>query len=127
LSRDTEILEVFRVTSGADGLSYGVTEKLTGSTTIYLGALLRQFGFGDPSNVVIVSGPPNFDLPYHAAPYREIFMTLSGSVTASLSGGQNYELKPGSIILFEDTTGKGHGGKVGPCGYVSLDLQFKPK
>jgi quercetin dioxygenase-like cupin family protein len=87
---------------------------------------LRQFELGNPAKVVIVSGPPDFDLPQHAAPYREIFMVLSGSVTATLSGGQSFAMKPGALILFEDTTGQGHGGKVGPCGYVSLDLQFKP-
>ncbi len=126
LTRDTTVIEVFHVVTRADGKSYGEMVPLKGSTTLYLGLALTQFGLGDPSNVVIVTGPPGFDIPLHPAPYREIFMVLSGSSTIRLSGGQSHILTPGSVVLFEDTTGAGHGGKVGPCGYVSLDLQFKP-
>ena len=126
LGRDTTVIEIFRVYSGTDGKSYGELIKLQGSQTTYLGAVLTQFGLGDPSNVVIVHGPPNFAVPSHPAPYREMFLILSGSSTVILSGGQRHELKPGSVVLFEDTSGQGHAGEFGPCGYVALDLQFKP-
>jgi mannose-6-phosphate isomerase-like protein (cupin superfamily) len=126
LARDTTVIEMHRVYSAADARSYAETIELQGSQTTYLGAVLTQFGLGDPSNVVIVHGPPNFEMPAHPAPYREIFLILSGSATVVLSGGQEIELKPGSLILFEDTTGLGHSGRFGPCGYVALDLQFKP-
>ncbi len=126
LTRDTTVLQVFHVVTRADGKSYGELVPMKGATTLYLGLSLTQFGLGDPSNVVIVTGPPGFDIPMHPAPYREIFMVLSGSATIRLSGGQEHLLTPGSIVLFEDISGEGHGGKVGPCGYVSLDLQFKP-
>jgi mannose-6-phosphate isomerase-like protein (cupin superfamily) len=126
LARDTEVIELLRVRTGPDGKSYGEMVPLAGTSTRYLGMVLWQFGLGDPSNVVIVNGPPLFQIPMHAAPYREIFLVLSGSSTVQLSGGSRFELLPGSMVLFEDVTGAGHGGKVGPCGYVSVDLQFKP-
>jgi hypothetical protein len=118
---------MFRVYTGDDGLSHGESLPLQGSTSRYLGMVLHQYSLGDPSEVVIVNGPPNFRIPTHAAPYREIFLTLRGSVTMELSDGTRHELRPGSLLMFEDTRGPGHGGLVGPCGYTSLDLQFKPR
>ena len=93
--------------------------------TNYLGIDLTQFGLGNPSNVVIVSAPPGLDIAVHQAPYREMFILISGESTLMLSDGSSFVSKPGTIILMEDTTGVGHGGKSGPCGYVALDLQFK--
>jgi quercetin dioxygenase-like cupin family protein len=122
---DTAVIEMVHVTTGADGLSHGELTKMEGKTTVYLGATLRQFQLGDPSNVVIVTGPADFKLPAHAAPYREMFLLLAGSSVIQLSDGTEYPLRPGSAVLMEDTTGAGHGGRFGPCGYVALDLQFK--
>jgi hypothetical protein len=80
---------------------------------------------GNPSNVVIVSAPPSLDIAVHQALYREMFILISGESTLMLSDGSSFVSKPGTITLMEDTTGVGHGGKSGPCGYVALDLQFK--
>jgi quercetin dioxygenase-like cupin family protein len=73
-----------------------------------------------------VSGPPNFKLPFHPAPYREVFILLSGSSVMELSDGTSQHLKAGSVVFVEDVTGPGHGGSFGACGYVAMDLQFKP-
>lgn len=126
LGRLGDKVALFRVFTGADGKSHSETVSWEAVKTTYLGLQLAHFDFGDPSNVVIVRGPPNFDIPFHPAPYREIFIVLSGGSTSVLSDGTKLELKPGSVLLFEDVSGPGHGGKVGPCGYVALDLQFKP-
>jgi quercetin dioxygenase-like cupin family protein len=126
ITNETPVLEMLRVTTGPDGLSHGEKIQETGKTSTYLGAVLRQFQLGDPSSVVIVSGPANFRIPMHAAPYREIFLLLAGSTVIELSDGTRHAQQPGSMVLFEDVTGAGHGGVFGPCGYVALDLQFKP-
>ena len=125
LARLGDDIAVNRVYTGADGKSHLDKTTWAAVKTTYLGLQLAHFALGDPSNVVLVRGPPNFDIPFHAAPYREIFIVLSGSSTSILSDGTRIELTPGSIVLFEDVTGPGHGGRVGPCGYVALDLQFK--
>ncbi len=125
ISRDTAVLEVLHVYTGSDGVSHADVQQQPGKTSTYLGALLRQFSFGDPSNVVIVSGPPGFHIPMHPSPYREIFLLLSGSSVIELSDGTQRSLQAGSLALFEDVTGPGHGGLFGACGYVAVDLQFK--
>jgi len=74
----------------------------------------------------IFIGPANVDLPLHPPPYREMFILLGGSMifkTAKFSAA----MKPGSVLLFEDVgASRGHGAKVGPCGYVSLSIQPPP-
>jgi mannose-6-phosphate isomerase-like protein (cupin superfamily) len=72
--------------------------------------------------VGIVVGPANADLPVHPAPFKEMFVLLGGSVTVT-AGAFKADLKPGAVLLFEDTDSKdGHGGRTGPCGYISLDV-----
>lgn len=122
----TQVLHMVHVYTGEDGVSHAKIIEQTPQTSTYLGAVLRQFQFGDPSNVVIVGGPPNFNIPKHPAPYREIFLLLAGSSIIELSDGTEQELRAGSLVLFEDVTGPGHGGRFGPCGYVAVDLQYKP-
>ena len=125
ITRETTVLDVLHVYTGGDGVSHAEVQHKTALSSTYLGAVLHQFPFGDPSNVVIVSGPPGFHIPMHPSPYREIFLLLSGSSVIELSDGTQHPLQTGSLVLFEDMTGPGHGGVFGPCGYVGVDLQFK--
>ena len=45
---------------------------------------------------------------WHQAPRRQFAVTLAGEREIELEGGQKLRLGPGSILLAEDTTGKGH-------------------
>ena len=81
-----------------------------------------------PSSIVV--GPANVELPFHPSPYKEMFVLLGGSFifrTAKF----NVAMAPGSVLLMDDMGAtKGHGGTIGPCGYVSLSIQppaDKPK
>jgi hypothetical protein len=125
-SYEAPVLDMVRIYTGADGLSHAEPMPLAGQTSTYLGAVLHQFALGDPSNVVIVSGPPDFHIPQHPAPYREFFLILAGSSVIELSDGTEQPLTPGSMVFFEDVTGPGHAGRFGACGYVAVDMQFKP-
>ena len=70
----------------------------------------------------IVVGQPNVDIALHAAPYKEMFVMLSGSVTVTTKKFHT-EMYPGSVLLFDDVGAKtGHGGRTGPCGYISLSI-----
>ncbi len=51
--------------------------------------------------------------PYqHTAPRRQFVVTLSGSWEVTTSDGETRRFDPGSVALFEDTTGKGHINRV---------------
>ncbi|MFH1699685.1 MAG: hypothetical protein ABIE07_03775 [Candidatus Zixiibacteriota bacterium] len=45
---------------------------------------------------------------WHPAPYRQIHFYLSGEIEAETSDGEIRQFGPGSIVLVEDITGKGH-------------------
>jgi quercetin dioxygenase-like cupin family protein len=127
LAQGVEIVEALRAFTGPKGNTIVERVKVRGKTGNYIGGTVRltQFDFGNPTKVALVFGFPNIYIPPHAAPYREIFITLSGTTEMRLPDGKTYQLKPGSIFIAEDVNSTGHGGRAGPCGYVALDLQYK--
>ena len=54
---------------------------------------------------------PEYDLDWHPAPRRQFIVNLTGSVRLEASDGEVRVFGPGSIMLVEDTTGKGHRSK----------------
>jgi hypothetical protein len=58
---------------------------------------------------------------WHNAPRRQYVITLSGRGEVELVGGKKIPLEPGSIVLAEDLTGKGHITRnLGPEDRISL-------
>lgn len=119
-------LDGYRVFTGPDGDS--AVEPLRIDARIVpllktgkkLGVLDLPKG-GDRA-VQIFVGAADVDLPLHAAPYKEMFVLLGGSITFK-TAKFSVEMKPGSVLLFEDVDAKvGHGGRTGRCGYVSLSI-----
>ena len=49
-----------------------------------------------------------YDLDWHPAPRRQFIVNLTGGVKITASDGEERVFGPGSIMLVEDTTGKGH-------------------
>lgn len=49
---------------------------------------------------------------WHPTPLRQIYFILSGTLEGTVSDGEKRLFGPGSIVLVEDTTGKGHRTKV---------------
>jgi quercetin dioxygenase-like cupin family protein len=47
-------------------------------------------------------------LAWHTAPVRQLVVTLSGSLDFETRSGQHFMLRPGDILLAEDTVGGGH-------------------
>jgi hypothetical protein len=47
-------------------------------------------------------------LDWHTAPVRQLVITLSGTLDFETRGGQHFTLRPGDILLAEDTAGGGH-------------------
>jgi quercetin dioxygenase-like cupin family protein len=47
-------------------------------------------------------------LDWHTAPVRQLVITLAGTLDFQTRGQQHFTLKPGVILLAEDTAGGGH-------------------
>jgi hypothetical protein len=77
----------------------------------------RDRGWGSISEVMsakafnLRSNTQAYDLDWHPAPQRQFIFNLTGSVRIEASDGEVRTFGPGSIILVEDTDGKGHKSK----------------
>ncbi|MES2503731.1 MAG: hypothetical protein V4534_02515 [Myxococcota bacterium] len=49
---------------------------------------------------------------WHDAPTRQLVITLSGILDFQTRGGQHFTLRPGDVLLAEDTAGSGHSWKL---------------
>jgi hypothetical protein len=68
----------------------------------------------------------DYSLDFHRAPRRQLVVNLTGSVELEVGDGTTRLLGPGTILLAEDTTGRGHrsrnvGGEPRTCLFVHLD------
>ena len=74
------------------------------------------YGEGTPveaaTGVTFRVSPPGYFLDWHNAPRRQYTITLSGQVEIGASDGTVKRVGPGSILLAEDLTGKGHTTRV---------------
>ena len=65
----------------------------------------------------------NYFLDWHPAGRRQLVVTISGESEIELEGGRKIRLRPGHILLAEDTTGQGHISRaVGSKDRTSLDI-----
>jgi hypothetical protein len=64
------------------------------------------------TGVVFRLAPATQNADFHVAPSRRYVVTLSGGILAvTASDGETRNLKPGELMLVEDTFGKGHQSK----------------
>lgn len=47
-------------------------------------------------------------LAWHTAPVRQLVVTLAGTLRFSTRDGEEFTLRPGDVLLAEDTAGSGH-------------------
>ncbi len=71
-----------------------------------------------------VSG--GYHLDFHRAPRRQYVVNLTGSVEIEVGDGTKRIMGPGTILLAEDTTGRGHisrnvNGEPRTCMFIHLD------
>jgi uncharacterized cupin superfamily protein len=55
---------------------------------------------------------PGWSGDWHPVPQRLLAVYLSGTGTMEASDGEVRDLRPGTVLLAEDTTGKGHVSRV---------------
>jgi hypothetical protein len=97
-------MKYFRIYTGSDGLSY--FEDIEADSG---GPAIPETTPGIPvSELVFRTSPPGRVMDYHTAPRRQFVITLIGEAEIVASGGETRRVGPGSMMLAEDTTGKGH-------------------
>ena len=98
-------MRYFRVYTDADGethfedIDVALTESRSGSL---LSALHPATG------VIFRRSPPDLFIDWHTAPRRQFVVTLSGEGEVEASDGEVRRIGPGTVMLAEDVTGKGH-------------------
>ena len=60
------------------------------------------------SGVIFRRSPAGQFIDWHPAPRRQFVVTLSGHAEVEASDGEIRQIGPGTVMLADDTTGKGH-------------------
>ncbi|MEJ2719622.1 MAG: cupin domain-containing protein [bacterium] len=61
---------------------------------------------------VVISSPGGWYGDWHPVPSRQYMICLAGSLEVQVSDGETRRFGPGSVLLVEDTSGKGHVSRV---------------
>ena len=97
-------MRITRLYTGEDGISHFEDVEVDLDDH---GPLGRISGLWRGSGVVFREVDPGYHLDYHPAPRRQLVVNLTGSVEID-TGEESRVFGPGSIMLAEDTTGRGH-------------------
>jgi quercetin dioxygenase-like cupin family protein len=60
------------------------------------------------SHVTVEETASGGSLEWHTAPVRQLVVTLAGTLIFSTRDGEDFTLRPGDLLLAEDTAGSGH-------------------
>ena len=116
-------MQIVRIYSGADGESHFEDLAVEFPQD---GALGRISKMVPARGVLFREVDGDYDLDFHNAPRRQYVVNLTGSVDIEIGDGTCRRLGPGSILLAEDTTGRGHksrnvAGEARTCLFIPLD------
>ena len=103
-----------RIWASEDGESHLEDVELTFDESGFLpsGPSMLLTSHEKASGYFIARAPAGLDLDWHAAPVRELAVYLTGRGEIEASDGTIRPIEPGTIVLVDDTTGKGHKTRV---------------
>ncbi|MCZ6619546.1 MAG: hypothetical protein O7E57_15595 [Gammaproteobacteria bacterium] len=116
-------LNIVRIYSGDDGESHFEDVEVEMENRGQVGRISELWcGKG----VMFREVEGDYEIDFHNAPRRQLVVNLTGSVDIEIGDGTVRRLGPGSILLAEDTTGRGHisravDGEPRSCLFVPLD------
>ena len=98
-------MKYFRIYAGPDGESHfeelGIEMTSSGRDSEYSDLV-------PATGVIFRKSAADQFIDWHPAPRRQFVITLSGQAEVEASDGEVRQIGPGTIMLAEDTTGKGH-------------------
>jgi mannose-6-phosphate isomerase-like protein (cupin superfamily) len=77
-----------------------------------LAPLLYLSSFSPATQFAFMNAPTGWSSEWHPTPVRNIFFVLTGEWEVVAGDGESRRFGPGSVLLVEDTTGKGHSSRV---------------
>jgi hypothetical protein len=98
-------MRYFRIYAGPDGESHFEDIEVT------LNDRGRSSALSDPlpaTGIIFRRSAPDEHIDWHPAPRRQFVITLTGEAEITASDGEVRRVGAGSVMLAEDTTGKGH-------------------
>ena len=98
-------IKVTRIYTGDDGRTHAEEIEVPLQSRGAGGALSEPV---DVTQLMFRRTSPDYFIDWHNAPRRQYVVTLSGEAEVELHDGTKVPLRPGSILLAEDTTGQGH-------------------
>ena len=98
-------MKITRIYTGQDGESHFEEIDIQLISTGLAGSISEPVPTRD---VIFRETGPGYDLDFHPAPRRQYVVNLTGGVELEVGSGEKRTLGPGSILLAEDTTGRGH-------------------
>ena len=98
-------MKITRIYTGEDNESHFEDVEIPLASGNYAGLISKSVAAKD---VIFRETGPDYDLDFHQAPRRQYVVNLTGSVEIEVGSGEKRILGPGSILLAEDTTGRGH-------------------
>ena len=109
LGKDTEAqnqkLSYVRLYSDESGITHFSDEIILWSTNYVSVMLTDDF---KAESVGFVRAMPGWFMSWHPAPRRQLLIVLTGSMEIEAGDGEKRIFEPGSVLLVEDTEGKGH-------------------
>lgn len=116
-------MQVTRIYTGDDGESHFEEIEVDLKQSGLAGRISEPVA---ATGVVFREVDGDYDLDFHNAPRRQYVVNLTGSVEIEVGDGSRRVLGPGSILLAEDLTGRGHisrnvGGEPRQCLFITLE------
>jgi len=117
------MVKAYRLYTGSDGHSHVVPGSIIDHELVAVDSIHFE------------ETPPRSSLDWHTAPTTQFVITLSGVLEFVTRGGETFTIKPGEILIAQDTTGSGHKWRLiddGPWAraYVhfkeSVQVNFQP-
>jgi hypothetical protein len=103
-----------RLYTGADGESHFEVVEIDLALTEYAPPAppLSLSSFTSATQFGFMNAPAGWSSDWHTASTRSVFFVLSGAWEVTASDGESRRFPQGSVLLVEDTSGRGHSSRV---------------
>ena len=80
----------------------------------------------EAERAILCTIPKEWYGDWHPAPHRQFYVQMSGELEVQVSDGEIRRFSAGSLVLLEDTSGKGHLSRVvGSSGVDAVFVQLR--